>query len=499
VLLSDTGMVPSFIGNLEWGFYDPTELNPSNTFREITDIEVEFIPTKAYTTVKIWARYYDPQYNIDISDTIDVTVIPGPAAHVVIEATPDSLTSLHADNPKPSVTIGANETGNSGFYAILRDQYQNWVGPATNATWSSDDESIVTAGKGSNVNQGQGKATRVSSSGQTEVHVRTHQGFTDKIAVILENTEFTDLMIVAKDNTGEFVKTESITLDITENQTDTTVYILGYPGSGTNKDDLSQWEQTSADWSSSGLKLTATSSTGASWTFIPTGSGSGTITASVSGSSGSQISDDIQVTITNTVPKSIALYNKKGDPSEATQYGAETSVSADDSLPIVAKLTNSFGEFISAYESNILLGNSIKWGLASTEFDATLTPSEGVRAVFSSQDAWDSYTVTVSISGTDINPVSLNVEVLPSTLIKNFKTAHLSTINVAVHKKAIHLASDLPLPTLSIKILSLNGRIVNHWEGSGLKALDISSVPSGHYLLSMDGVHKRRTMRVVLP
>ncbi len=167
---TDTGVINinDLSGTLVWDFLDPLGVNHDTTFTANKDSAV-FIPTDAYTTVKIWAVYTDSSDTsniIALTDTVEIIVLPGPPDHLVLEDSPEMPTdsTLWDDNPLDTVYILGNETYNEDFYGILRDKYGNWIGPGQDMDWSSADDNIVTAIQGSNPQQGQGRAVRATSA-----------------------------------------------------------------------------------------------------------------------------------------------------------------------------------------------------------------------------------------------------------------------------------------------------------------------------------------------
>ena len=165
-LMSDTGLVTDFPGTISWSFMDSLAFNHDSTFTVSND-QVTFIPTEAHTWVKITGRYDDNTNNIHISSYVWILVIPNVPDHSVIEASPDKpaygttpQSPLWDDNPLASVTIDRGQQSNEQFYAMLRDRFGNWIGPAHPVEWTSADDAIVTAEPGSVPENGQGRAVR---------------------------------------------------------------------------------------------------------------------------------------------------------------------------------------------------------------------------------------------------------------------------------------------------------------------------------------------------
>lgn len=203
-IMTDTGEVNinNLPGDLSWGFRDLYANNAPSTFTWNKDSAV-FIPTEAWTTVEIWAHYNDNPNSVHLKDTVDIVVLPGPPDRIVIEASPNKPaqgnTALWDDNPLDSVIIGPSATFNEQFYAILRDKEQNWIGPADPIdSWTSDDVTLVTAQKGANPAQGQGRADRATWSKTGSANVTASRDtlsktLSDDIKVILQGVKFTIL------------------------------------------------------------------------------------------------------------------------------------------------------------------------------------------------------------------------------------------------------------------------------------------------------------------
>ena len=124
---------PDFSRQIQW------TLLPQGTQSTISNSVGEndtFVAITAYATYLITATFTDPENPLNVFRVIDtVYVKPGPPARVVIEADtiitnptkPDPLDSVTMDSITNTVTV----------YALLYDKYDNYIGPATSATWSS--------------------------------------------------------------------------------------------------------------------------------------------------------------------------------------------------------------------------------------------------------------------------------------------------------------------------------------------------------------------------
>ncbi|HUI91989.1 MAG TPA: fibro-slime domain-containing protein [Chitinivibrionales bacterium] len=102
-----------------------------------------FTVTKAFGTVTITATFKDPANPSKIiSKSLAVYISPGPGTHIVIEA--DSL-ARNTTNDRPIPVISVDRNTPATVYAVVRDQYGNFVRFATNASWSIRDPLIAAA------------------------------------------------------------------------------------------------------------------------------------------------------------------------------------------------------------------------------------------------------------------------------------------------------------------------------------------------------------------
>ena len=189
VLFSDDGEVLTDLeGVFEWGYVDLYADNPQSTFSGDAE-SMTFSPEQAYTEVLIWGEYTDTLRGIVLRDTIRIVVDPGPPAATFIEPTNVAADSaiLRSPNPLDSIVIGREEVTNDQFYAILRDEFGNWVGPADDTQWSSGNSDIVTAATGPA--PGQGIATRGEEYGVTEITAVSNQFPSNAVTVIVEKNQ----------------------------------------------------------------------------------------------------------------------------------------------------------------------------------------------------------------------------------------------------------------------------------------------------------------------
>jgi fibro-slime domain-containing protein len=103
-----------------------------------------FTPTEANGWVTITATFTDPANpGKPIITSIKVFIAPAAGTHIVIEA--DSLAARSSRNDKPVGNITVNRTVSTTVYAVVRDQYGNFVRFANNASWSMANAGIASA------------------------------------------------------------------------------------------------------------------------------------------------------------------------------------------------------------------------------------------------------------------------------------------------------------------------------------------------------------------
>ncbi len=388
-------------GNFEWGLIDePGRNTEKETFTRRSDAETIFHPRKAYTTALIWGTYTDK--DVLITDTVAITVLPGPAAKLVIEPTHDSTASLRNENPMQEVYLGPSDSTRQNFYAILRDQYGNWVRPATNANWSSADNTIATMHRGDNPARGQGRASRSDKESGTTTGTAKQGGFSGDVTVRIDDAVYTAIRIVIRQGEQYFPIDE---LEI-KTQQDTTLYVQGqrsYDG---------QWILTGADWSQDRLTLQfdPPPSGDNSWQIRALQNADGTITAEADGESG-KISHEIPVRVTHGPPDHITFYPQEALPSTIDSLPPEITVTAGVDTSIVAYVFDNQNEWLSAYADS--LSEELEWSVTDAG-NVTLSTTVGHKTTFMSTVAHKTYAVTASLVSDPSVKRTLQVKVEPS-------------------------------------------------------------------------------------
>lgn len=421
-IFADTGEVKDFPGTFTWSYEDLEGVNPPSTFKwDQSSPDALFIPTEAYTHVIIRGEYYDPETGRTVKDSVIIYVEPGDPDTVVIEASADSLRSLRDVDALEEVRIGMNQTTNDDFFAILRDKYGNWVGPAGpslgSAVWGTEHQSIATATNGQLVTKGQGKATRVTDEGgETKITVEAqshNRTFNDDVRLIIEDVTYDSLVLGVKIN-GVFTEIDSIRMRTSR---DTTLWVQ-QRRSGTDT-----WEELPARFTQDGLTLQTDppNSNLVSWRFTPTQVATGSITASAPGElSGTQISDRVVVIVEFGDPDKMRFYPRAGDPVNMVEYPSRDTVTAGVDYGIFAKLFDKSDTWLSDYETVDSLRNRITWSIQPDNARrTTLSHSIGNRTTFNSTLADNEFVVTATYAHDTVisRSITLYVEHGPPAML----------------------------------------------------------------------------------
>ncbi len=246
-----------------------------------------FSPHIAYTLYRATATFTSGNTILTASTLIYVK--PGPAQHLVIEATPTIIGPLLlGDHPLGSLDFSATDATRNAF-AILRDSYGNFIDYSKNTLWTSSDTTVFFAING-NTSIGEGIAVRRTDYGQAymiAMDTTTSPGDTlrDTVLVLISNDYYTSLRIYTVNPYIPNVDTVWITTD------DSLILRTEAQRSG------GQWEDVSVSWYKSASLPTATNppaSPAFQWTVHPISAGSGWIWARRSGA----VSDSVWVIFT---------------------------------------------------------------------------------------------------------------------------------------------------------------------------------------------------------
>ncbi len=191
---SDTGLVTDIAGSITWTITDANKKNGSDAVTKIDDLAAIVHPHKAHTTLTITATYKDPKEGHTFTDQTEIKVLPGAPHHLSIEATPEKPEAgeeaLWNNTPMTQTHILPEEQYREDFYALYRDTWNNWIGPAGDLQWDSwniADNLLATASQGSNPSQGQGKVERNESIfGGATLLWASIDSMSDTIAVLID-------------------------------------------------------------------------------------------------------------------------------------------------------------------------------------------------------------------------------------------------------------------------------------------------------------------------
>jgi hypothetical protein len=372
-----------------------TELTPgahnSGSLQTTTGAMTSFTGIKAPNIVKIAATFYDATLGLlPITDSIYIRIVPATPAKLVIEK---DTTGRYNDSTftrrAGSVTIGGTATADSVF-AVLRDQYGNFVSFSTSTSWLSRDTTQVKVSNGITA-YGEGVNLRETNLGQAWVVAQdgNYPSLQDSVLVNLSNISYTALRIVVRDST--IISNLSMTID-----QDTLLKVQGLRSDGTG------WDNIPATWAISNNLQTAPSIQGSSNTirFTPTDTGSGLITAALNGATPASVS----VKFSHGNPKYIILYAADGDPKTLQAYPAPAVAiidSAGSAIPVVGKVFDNAGIWLSSYETastSAITWDTIEFASNKSKPTGSLSPKTGYRTAFTPTKAFNSVYVVGTFS-----------------------------------------------------------------------------------------------------
>jgi len=347
-----------------------------------------FTPTKAGNSVYVIGSF--SENGVSCSDTIVVRVTPGPVHHMLIEASPDSTVSPNADKRVGSITFSSSMLKDS-VYAVLRDQFGNYVGHATTAAWVTRDALVATAAV-ARAALGEGEITRHSVNNSFTWVVATQGTWKDSVQVILSNVTYSQIQIVVRG---------TIPIDTLQMRTDqdTTLSAIGLRSDGSGI-----WDDIQVTWgNTSGLSFNNVAPPSAtSWTFSPVNPASGKIYI-VWGGGSQQATDTITALFSYGNPATMALYPAPGAPNTGSNmaYPATLTAVAGQPLPLVAKLFTETIQWLSGYERTDAPFTWTITELSGTTGSGTLDNSTGFRTTFTGFKAYQ--TVRVAATFTEGN------------------------------------------------------------------------------------------------
>ena len=183
--------------NLTWSFVsnNPQTNMTQSSLSNAVGVQTVFTSTEAFETFTITAAYQDPVTQTITSAQMNVTIIAGPPNHLTVEETHDtslSLTIKQNDQPLDTLTISATQLTNAA-YAMLRDQYGNFVNYSKQTLWNILTGSAVVSAANGNTAQGQGIMTKNGPSGMGFVSakdlVNNGPSYTDSLYVRILNDQ----------------------------------------------------------------------------------------------------------------------------------------------------------------------------------------------------------------------------------------------------------------------------------------------------------------------
>ncbi|MBD3242564.1 MAG: fibro-slime domain-containing protein, partial [Chitinivibrionales bacterium] len=354
-----------------WGIDELAGAPPTGTIGTTTGAVTQFTPTRAYNLVEVTAEF--TQGTVTLSGSVRFYVVPAPGTQLVIEATPDRHASPHASNPINTVTISSDDTV-AYAYAIIRDEFGNYVAPAVNVTWASLAPAVVGARIGVAAN-GEGVFSRLADGGTAEVVATSLQGgitLRDTVMVIVSDVQYDSLRIV---------NSAAVDVDTLRLRTDQSamLHALG------RRSDNGEWDEVAVTWRAEGVATDPPPATQVSaWRVTPAGIDTGVIVISMT--SGGQTHYDTAVAeFTHGLPARLILFPMPGTPySGANQPLPPPTVTdtviAGTHTQFVAKVFDHRDVWLSEYES---AGAPFVWSQLPVPGGAAITDTVSPRTGYS--------------------------------------------------------------------------------------------------------------------
>jgi hypothetical protein len=282
--------------------FPANQKTPTGTFDKSNGYKTNFLPTVAYNNVYIIATF--DQAGKKFVDSIQVRVVPGPPNHLVLEPDSKLETSPNKDNPADSVVIPSTEAYRF-VYAVLRDQFGNYIGPSLNTAWQTALTDVVTAADGQK-SIGQGVITKnlnPTTNFRDTVTAASldYPGLQGKVLAVVLNYYYTELQIYVIDKGGQ-VDINSLSM---YTDADTTLKVKGK-----RSDPPNNWEDVQAKWENStslnGKIIPIAPEKAFTWTFSPTLPATGWIRVTL-GNDAQTIPDTVQVTFLRSPPRKVDI------------------------------------------------------------------------------------------------------------------------------------------------------------------------------------------------
>lgn len=175
---------------IRWSLIEEVQTDSTNSSGDLSDTlgsEIQFLPLRAYRTVKIIAGFGE------LCDTVRIKINPGNPYRVVIESHADWQKSMHSPDEIDTVEIPDNST-QATVYAIIRDSLGNFIDSLREGVWGNTD-TLVKIESGTKISIGKIQKNLQVKEGVCKIFV-SNESFSDTAFVKLLPYHFIDLRIV---------------------------------------------------------------------------------------------------------------------------------------------------------------------------------------------------------------------------------------------------------------------------------------------------------------
>ncbi|MBD3420660.1 MAG: fibro-slime domain-containing protein [Chitinivibrionales bacterium] len=317
-----------------------------DTLNNLRSFISSFTPYRAHSVYRVKVKFTEGT-NV-LWDSVTFKVNPDTAKYLVIEADP---TNYDPNIPQHYDPVVFDAKANTKFaYAVLRDEYGNFVRHSNPTDWISLDDSIVTVQIGARFDKGEGQINRTGSTGQTRIVAvdRNKPFLFDTATVLLSDVAYERLRIVVEGN-------KPIEQLIIRSDQDTVLHVQGLRAHD------SAWVTIPAAWSFDPATIFNAPGQLTNITFAPNDTGSGLIMVNYPGA----VPDTVSVRITPGPAQKLVLYPKSGTPDPVLNppYPRNANATAGQWFALSAKIFDHLDVWLANYENQPTLSRQISWSL----------------------------------------------------------------------------------------------------------------------------------------
>jgi fibro-slime domain-containing protein len=387
-----------FANMITWRVIKTAGAASAETLSTRRGIMSSFTPTHAFNSYTIYADF--KENDISFSSSIKVVIASGPAHHLVLEGSSNPTSEyLSRDNPIERLFFQYGVQTRNDVYAIIRDQFGNFISQSQKTTWSSNNDSVAMVFD-EMPQLGQARVARISTAGQTVIHgVNSDNNLLqDSVTVLLSDIGYDSLRIVVNNSTP----IDSLSVQLGN---DTLLQVQGKRISdGT-------WVPVEANWLYSNSNNQVSFTNQSVLDFAPSDTGKMILIVNREPS----VPDTIYITVTPGKAHSLALYRKVGNVPDLSNPPypdpkQSIKVQAGAAVPLVAKIFDQKNNWLGIYETSGARSAQINWRVEDISLQDTsigiLKQNAGHLTSFLPLKAYQSVYIIASLQIDSLNRYS---------------------------------------------------------------------------------------------